>query len=569
MIKQIFIFLNNLNRKYAKYFIFINIFFIVNALFQMLFVLSFILLVTIFTNPEVIVSNKYFIYFNKKLDFFGNIQPEILISIFFIVVVMISNISTIISNYIKFTFSNIVMTKSRVMLFDLYLRQNFFKILNNNTAYYTNTILSLTERVSMQIIGCVNDIFLNLFLIIFILIPLLSNSFSISIITVVVLLITFISVHKIVRKKFSNYGKIINNLNIKRFEIINESIKNFNEIKLNSLSSFLKNIFLTNENTNNNLNRNISFLSHSTRPILEIFLLLIMFLLFFYYSNSYEKPLYYLLESASFILVSFYRIIPSLNSLYQSFNQIHYSKHFIYELNNETKKLKKNIQLINNKNIELDENINSVHLKNISFSYNQKKLFNNVNILLKKNFILGILGKSGAGKTTFLNIFCGLLKPEKGNFYINNRVCDIYENFSWFKKISYIPQKINVFNTSIEKNIAYEFDESKIDNKKIKECLFSVGLDSLYSRRKNSLDETGYKISGGQMQRLAIARCLYKESEIIVFDEPTSNLDKANIDNIIKLIKKLKRNRILILVSHDLSVLNIADKVINLDKKVL
>jgi ABC-type bacteriocin/lantibiotic exporter with double-glycine peptidase domain len=71
------------------------------------------------------------------------------------------------------------------------------------------------------------------------------------------------------------------------------------------------------------------------------------------------------------------------------------------------------------------------------------------------------------------------------------------------------------------------------------------------------------------MQRLAIARCLYKESEIIVFDEPTSNLDKANIDNIIKLIKKLKRNRILILVSHDLSVLNIADKVINLDKKVL
>jgi len=94
-------------------------------------------------------------------------------------------------------------------------------------------------------------------------------------------------------------------------------------------------------------------------------------------------------------------------------------------------------------------------------------------------------------------------------------------------------------------------------------------LDSLYSRRKNSLDETGYKISGGQMQRLAIARCLYKESEIIVFDEPTSNLDKANIDNIIKLIKKLKRNRILILVSHDLSVLNIADKVINLDKKVL
>ena len=77
-------------------------------------------------------------------------------------------------------------------------------------------------------------------------------------------------------------------------------------------------------------------------------------------------------------------------------------------------------------------------------------------------------------------------------------------------------------------------------------------MDSLYSRRKNSLDETGYKISGGQMQRLAIARCLYKESEIIVFDEPTSNLDKTNIDNIIKLIKKLKKNRILILVSHDL-----------------
>jgi subfamily B ATP-binding cassette protein MsbA len=153
----------------------------------------------------------------------------------------------------------------------------------------------------------------------------------------------------------------------------------------------------------------------------------------------------------------------------------------------------------------------------------------------------------------------GIIKPKSGKILINNIITDIFENSNWFKKVAYVPQKINVLSENIRINISLEFDENKIDNNKIIKAFEEVNLyDQFKNRLEEKINEDGKNISGGQIQRLGIIRALYKASEVIIFDEPTSNLDKNNEEQIMNLIYKLKNNRIIILVSHkDIDLKNV------------
>ena len=145
----------------------------------------------------------------------------------------------------------------------------------------------------------------------------------------------------------------------------------------------------------------------------------------------------------------------------------------------------------------------------------------------------------------------GLVDKNEGIIEIKKKKTNIYENVNWFKKISYVTQKINILNGSIKKNISLEEDENKINNKKVTDKLKLVNLyDEFKDRMEENLKEDGANISGGQLQRIGICRALYRESEVIILDEPTSNLDQANALEIFNLVKSLKKDKIIIIVSH-------------------
>ena len=153
----------------------------------------------------------------------------------------------------------------------------------------------------------------------------------------------------------------------------------------------------------------------------------------------------------------------------------------------------------------------------------------------------------------------GIIKPTSGKILINGIEINIFENSNWFSKVSYVPQKISILSENIKINISLEFDEKRIDDNKIIKVLKMVNLNEQFQNRIDvQLNEDGRNISGGQLQRLGIARALYKDSEIIIFDEPTANLDQKNEQQILNLIYKLKKNKIIIIVSHkDVDLKNI------------
>jgi ABC-type bacteriocin/lantibiotic exporter with double-glycine peptidase domain len=270
----------------------------------------------------------------------------------------------------------------------------------------------------------------------------------------------------------------------------------------------------------------------------------------------------------SLFVLSVYKIIPATQSIFSCISsmksEIHSFDTFKDDLNNFNK-----IKIID-KTIEFEDNVN---FKNLSFNFyddknNNVNIFDDISFKIKKNKILGIFGKSGSGKTTLLNIIACLLRPKSGEIYIDNNICADQDIDIFKKKIGFVSQSTVVFNDSIEKNITL-FD-SEINKTNLLKSLELSGLSEFISKLPNGLNtqigEKGLNFSGGQLQRMSIARAIYRNREILLLDEATSALDLATEESIIKSIKSLK-NITIVLSTHKLDLLDCCDSIIALKNR--
>ena len=202
----------------------------------------------------------------------------------------------------------------------------------------------------------------------------------------------------------------------------------------------------------------------------------------------------------------------------------------------------------------------------MSFKYpDNKNIFEKFNFTFEKNKIYGVFGKNGSGKTTLINLILNLLKPISGeiNYYLDNE-----KVLNKKIKFGYVPQNIVMIDSSIKSNIALEYDEKNIDNNKLKKCLNSSNLFKFISDFKDKEDtivgENGAKLSGGQKQRIGIARSLFFNNNILILDEPSSALDKSNEKQFLDNLKELKREKIIIIISHNYDLKDYCDQIIQL-----
>ena len=191
---------------------------------------------------------------------------------------------------------------------------------------------------------------------------------------------------------------------------------------------------------------------------------------------------------------------------------------------------------------------NSVmNFENINFSYKnslRKKILKNLNIEIKKNEITGIFGHSGSGKTTCLNLILGFLKPTSGKILIDNQNQVHFNNFDWMKKIGYVSQFTFLFDDTLKNNIT--MFEKNPDNIRLIDTIEKSGLTNYFNKNDRNLDltigERGSQLSGGEIQRIGLARALYRQPDLLVLDEFTSSLDTKTEKEILENIKKLKKN---------------------------
>lgn len=534
----------------------LNFFIILNSLIVSLEIFSFFLLYLLLNFLVNLEMQENFITINfiNKINLFPN-QITNLSSIF----IFIFFLKTCLQFFINFFESKYIFNARAKVIKNLL--NGYTKL--NKVFFQSRSINSFIRNLTTECdaFGIVLHSYLlicsELILIILISTYLLFFNFKITLIAITALIIFSFIIFLANKNLLKNYGNIKVNLNQKKLKFFNNILNN---ISIRTMSNSFKS-FKNNFDKINNLYSEISykslFLQNIIKPLFEIFLILILFLFLitFMKINSFveNKELF---PQIGIFLIASYRLLPSFSKVLSNIQKINYNSKSIYVLANEIKFLDKNkIQTRKNKNFIFK---NKIIFKNINFHYikDYKKIdiFKNLNLNIKKGYKLGIFGESGTGKSTFLDLFTGALSPNTGNI-----ICDNFEikNIlnSWQDIISIVPQNIYLINDSIKKNIAFNDSDKKIDKKNILKILKEVGLNQLIKNLpkgiETNLGDNGIVLSGGQKQRIALARALYKKSEVLILDEFTNALDPITEKNILNFVFKKFRKNTIIYVSHN------------------
>jgi ABC-type multidrug transport system fused ATPase/permease subunit len=269
--------------------------------------------------------------------------------------------------------------------------------------------------------------------------------------------------------------------------------------------------------------------------------------------------------------ISGYRLMPAIQQVYTTISQIKYTRNAIDQLYDEFTILKNySTNVMPNNRLNFSKSIN---LKSIEYSYpnSKKEILHNLNLYIPINSKIGIVGSTGSGKTTTVDIILGLLDPTSGQFEIDDIKITIDNKRSWQENISYVPQNIYLSDDTIASNIAFGIEIKNINQNAVEKAsrianLHNFVINELPYGYQTQIGERGIRLSGGQRQRIGIARALYNNPKLLILDEATSSLDNLTENAVMDAINNLGNDITIIIIAHRLSTVKNCDKIFLLDK---
>ena len=520
----------------------------------------------------IITGNTSFEFANDLLVNYENKYTKnqiiITILIFVIILFFLKTLYLILFSYWTNKFSqNIYKTFSEKTL-EKYFSENYLFFINNKSSDLIRNIILETKNVS-ALTFCYLKIVVELFIFFSIGVFILIIDFKTSISLIFFFLFFTIFYYTFTKKLIFNYGLIRQGSTAKLLKNLQEIFGSIKDIKLKRSENFFKNFFSEYLKMFVKAAYKSNTFNEAPRFLIELCFLIILTIIITL--NIFDTdginsilPLLVVYSAAGL------RLLPGfvkLNSYLQSIESYKPSLNLIY------KELKsQNVELnIKHKKYDLNDdfNLGDITFQNINFSFGKKKIFEDLNLIIKKNSILGISGDSGSGKSTLINILLGLLKLDKGKLLIDN--LDIEDSLDqWQKSIGYVSQNIFLLDTTLKENIAFGIPLEKINYDELNRVIEYANLTDFVQNLSNGLDtnigEKGSKISGGQIQRIAIARELYQKPSVLILDEATTGLDKKTEIQIFKSIEKLKSKITIIIVSHNQDTLKVCDEIFDLNE---
>ena len=449
------------------------------------------------------------------------------------------------------------------ILFKNFLNRNVYKILKKNSSEYLRnftTEIDLTTRFYYSTLKIILDIILAITLFIFLTFFDLLTSVS----TIVVLTILSLTYYLIVKNFISKWGKKRLYSQKKKVQFVNESFSAIKYIKILSREKYFSNRFKIQNFSLFKINFNMGFINALPKFVLEFFLFIsILSILIILLLNNYEYQ--EIVKIVSIYIVVSIRLIPSVNRILTNIQSIKYTYPAFKNIFDETQ-IKTAPENINVKKFFFNKEI-SINIKKFNYNLQSKFFLKNIKFKINKKEKIGIIGSSGCGKSTLIDIICGFIKINNGDVFVDKK--SIYNNLNgWQKQIGYIPQQIVILNDSLRNNILFGLDNKNYNDSKLRYILKKVNLKYFYKQLPNGLNEKiseeGLNISGGEVQRIGIARALVNNPEIIFLDEATSALDTFTENKILKEINSLKKT--VISVSHRINALRYCDKIYRIEK---
>ncbi len=456
-------------------------------------------------------------------------------------------------------------------LLRFYLRQDYsFHLLKNSSELFRNIIDEVrTFRISVinPILILTTEVLILIFistLVIFIA-PLIAISTSIF------LIICTLAYLKFSQKKLTKLGNERQTHDALRIQHLKQGLMGIKEIKISGNENEFLSIFDVHNLKSIKTRSDQHFWTGIPRFVLE-FIVVLAFIGLSFLAVSQGYQIKNFLPVIGLFAVASFRLLPSVSKIIQSENNIRFGYPSLKLLSEEFKNIKKKESIIyqERKNIK-SLNFENLHLSKVTFKYPKSKInvLENINFEIKKGDKIAIVGESGSGKSSFIDIVSGLIEPSSGEIKLNGKKVNL-NNKNWFDIISYVPQFTFLTDDTIIRNIAFGIKDKDIDTSKIKKILSVVELNDFVKDSNKGLEtmigEQGTRISGGQKQRLGIARALYSNFQILFLDEATSALDLETENKIFENLSNYLKNKTLIMVSHRPSILGNFKKIFATNK---
>ncbi len=494
----------------------------------------------------------------------------ILVSLTLIIFFVFKNIIIFYLNLLQANFFKNLNIFNSKKLFEFYIKSPILNIKNINSAIAQRNITGETVRAS-RFIEALISILREAFIIISLLTLLLFVDFKSTLIVFILLGGFSLIFQNLIKSKIINKSRKAQQESGQINKIIFHALGAIKTTKILNKEYHFINNFNSSIAHVENLNFWVSLWGKLPKLVLEIFAIvsIVSIVIFLVYYNNVNN----LNESLGFLILlgaAFVKLFPSISAINSFSTTLRSSKISFNLIIDEFQKYNK---ISNKKNYEqnLDYSNNKINFKkqltleNIFFKYpdSENYILNDVSLNINSNSIVGIFGRSGAGKSTLLDIITSLIKPTKGKIFVDGEM--INDTRSWQKNIGYITQDTYLLDQSIKNNIAFGEKDKDIKMDRIKKAISLSQLKEFVDMLPNGLEtiigEKGSKISGGQIQRIAMARSLYRDNGLIILDESTNSLDQTTERNFLDDLVKLKKICTIIIVSHKINTLKICDKV--------
>lgn len=367
------------------------------------------------------------------------------------------------------------------------------------------------------------------------------------------------------KKKLITHSSKRQKFDFERIKVISESLNSITEIKFYNKENLFSDIYndfnfkASQSKLSEYVINNLPRLWTELTAIFTVILVLIYF-------SFINLPINTILPKLVVFAAAAFRIIPSINRILNNLNSIRFYEIVLDSLLPPLREIDQSKDIFKfQKNLKKSiSDFSNFEIKNLEFDYGnpRKRIFKNFNFKFKRGDMIGIHGASGSGKSTLVHILLGLLKAKKGYFYLDNKLIKNFNDLNLSNFFGYVPQKIHIFDENISYNILFGLEKNKENMVKLKKVLQILNLKNFikphYLNGEYKVGENASKLSGGQIQRLAIARAIIKDPKVLILDEATNALDPKTEKNIFNSLIKLNKeaNLTIIIISHNMNIIN-------------
>ena len=550
----------------------LTIIMLIMALLDMIGVASILPFIAILTNPSLVETNIILNIIFEASSVVGveNVQQFLFFLGVTVFIILISSLAfKALTTYLQVHFIEMCQYNLSKNLVEGYLFQPYSWFLSRHSADLGKTILSEVSTVISSGVGPILELISRGFVALALISLLLIADPKLTIIVGISLGVIYWLIFNFIRVYLKRFGAERLRNNESRFKSISEAFGAAKEVKVGGLEQAYIKSYSVPAHSFAKINSYVLLISALPRFFLEAVAfggILIIIL----YQMSQTENFNNILPIISLYVFAGYRMIPALQQIYISFNQLTFVGPSLDKLYDDFKKIKTVKPNQDQGQIFLNKTID---LKGISYTYPNisRTTLKDINLSIPAKSTIGLIGATGSGKTTTVDIILGLLEAQKGTVVVDGQIITKKNSRSWQRSIGYVPQHIFLSDDTIASNIAFGVEPKNIDHAAVEKAskianLHQFVLDELPAKYQTTIGERGIRLSGGQRQRIGIARALYHDPLVLILDEATSSLDNETEKAVMDAVNNLRKEITIILIAHRLNTVKNCDTIFKLDK---